>query len=43
MDKKNDTARIITTMAGLAVFDPTGLSAATVLLLAAAVVINREF
>lgn len=43
MDKKDDTARIITTMAGLATLDPSGLSAAVVLLLAAAVVIKREF
>lgn len=43
MDKKNDTAQIITIMAGLAAFDPTGVSGTMVLLLAAAVVMNREF
>jgi len=43
MDKKNDTAQIITAMVGVATLDPSGISAAIVLLLAAAVILNREF
>ena len=42
MDKKNDTAKIIGIMAGLAALDVTGVSAAIVLVIAAAIVIKRE-
>jgi hypothetical protein len=40
---KNDTSKIITTMAALSALDPSGISMAAVLLLSAAVVIRREF
>lgn len=43
MDKKNDTANIITVMASLAALDATGILATIVLLVAAAVIIKREF